>query len=143
MSVRVRGDIVKAKRKRLGLTQEEFANLCQTTSRTIKKAEGNEGISPSIARRIAGSLQIDIEDLFAFESCSGEFAAYDLTCGIMREIYNLKILVDLITDWESCTGKQADLGLAARELVGLSERLLGPFEAPKNRRIGSLTYSID
>lgn len=49
-------------RNRLGLNQEELAELAEVSAPTIRRAEGGEGIHPSTGKRICGVLHIELAD---------------------------------------------------------------------------------
>ena len=65
MTVLFRYDILRQRRKELGLTQEVLAELCGCSPRYLRNLETGKKRNPSaiLVRRIAFVLQIPVEEL--------------------------------------------------------------------------------
>ena len=59
------GEIIRAQRIALGLTQDKFATLAGLDVKTVRKAEQGKRIDVSTLTRIARALRVDVSRLLA------------------------------------------------------------------------------
>lgn len=70
------GERLHARRKQLGLTQEQLAELAGTTTRTISTAEtGRKALRPENILKLCDALDISVDYLFR-----GKLADKDISC---------------------------------------------------------------
>ena len=70
---KVIGAAVRDYRTRLGMTQLQVAELADVAPETLSRIERNKlAASLDLARRLAGALEVKIDDLFAAPRATGE-----------------------------------------------------------------------